>query len=118
MVDKVTPRLVRRLAYRLGEASVKHLIHLIEADVSGRPPLPPRLPDNAKQILEFASVMRIDLNAPKPIVQGRHLIELGYKPSPWFGRILKVCFDAQLDGRFENEEDGVAFLRSQCEYGI
>jgi tRNA nucleotidyltransferase (CCA-adding enzyme) len=118
LVDKVTPRLVRRLAYRLGEASVKHLVHLIEADVSGRPPLPPRLPDNAKQILEFASVMRIDLNAPKPIVQGRHLIELGYKPSPWFGKILKVCFDAQLDGRFENEEDGVAFLRSQCEYGI
>jgi tRNA nucleotidyltransferase (CCA-adding enzyme) len=113
-VAKVTPRLVRRLAYRLGEASVKHLVHLIEADVSGRPPLPPRLPDNAKQILEMASVMKIDRNAPRPIMLGRHLIELGYAPSPWFGGILKHCFEAQLDGVFENEKDGLICLMQQC----
>jgi len=111
-VDKVNPRLVRRLAFRLGEASVKHLIHLIEADVSGRPPLPPRLPDNAKKILELASGLKIDRNAPKPILLGRHLIELGHEPAPWFGKVLKQCFEAQLDGVFETEEDGFEYLKS------
>jgi len=111
-VDKVNPRLVRRLAFRLGEASVKHLIHLIEADVSGRPPLPPRLPDNAKKILELASGMKIDRNAPKPILLGRHLIGLGHEPAPWFGAVLKQCFEAQLDGVSENEKDGFEYLKS------
>jgi len=111
-VDQVNPRLVRRLALRLGESSVKHLVHLIEADVSGRPPLPPRLPDNAKKILELASGMKIDRNAPKPILLGRHLIELGHEPAPWFGKVLKQCFEAQLDGVFEVEEDGFQYLQS------
>ena len=111
-MDQVNPKLVRRLAFRLGEASVNHLIHLIEADVSGRPPLPPRLPDNAKKILELASGMKIDRNPPKQILLGRHLIELGHEPAPWFGKVLKQCFEAQLDGVFEVEEDGFQYLQS------
>lgn len=112
-VDNVTPRLVRRLAVRLGSASVKLLVHLIEADVSGRPPLPKRLPDSAAKILELASEMDIHKNAPTPIILGRHLIAMGHAPAPWFGKVLKQCFEAQLDGIFESEQDGVDFLRGQ-----
>ena len=114
-VDTVSPRLVRRLAYRLGEVSVKLLVHLIESDASGRPPLPPRLPANAMKILELASGMKIDRNAPKPILLGRHLIELGYEPAPWFGKVLKKCFEAQLDGVFDSEEDGIIYLRNSMQ---
>jgi tRNA nucleotidyltransferase (CCA-adding enzyme) len=111
-VDKMTPRLVRRLAVRLGAASVKLLVHLIEADVSGRPPLPKGLPQSATMILELASTMNIDQNAPKPIILGRHLIAMGQTPAPWFGEVLRQCFEAQLDGTFESEEDGNKYLCS------
>ena len=56
--------------------------------------------------------MKIDRTAPKPILLGRHLIGLVYEPAQWFGGILKQCFEAQLDGVFDNEEDGINHLRS------
>ena len=41
---EVSPRAVRRLAIRLAPASIDQLVRLIEADHSGRPPLPTGLP--------------------------------------------------------------------------
>ncbi len=110
-VDKITARIVRRLAVRMEKSSIKSLVHLIEADASGRPPLPKRLPENAQKILELASNMQIDYNPPKAIVLGRHLLALGYEPAPWFGDILKQCFEAQLDGEFEDEAGGLELLK-------
>lgn len=110
-VDKVTARIVRRLAVRMEKSSIKLLVHLIEADASGRPPLPKRLPENALEIFELASNMEIDHNPPKAIVLGRHLLALGYEPAPWFGEVLKQCFDAQLDGEFEDVEGGQELLQ-------
>jgi tRNA nucleotidyltransferase (CCA-adding enzyme) len=110
-VDKVTARIVRRLAMRMEKSSIKLLVHLIEADVSGRPPLPKRLPETAREILDFATNMRIDHHPPKAIVLGRHLMALGHRPAPWFGEVLKQCFEAQLDGEFEDEPSGLEFLR-------
>ncbi len=110
-VGKVTPRLVRRLAAQLGDASVKQLVHLIEADASGRPPLPKRLPDNAASILELAVDLKIERHAPKPLVLGRHLIAFGHDPAPWFGDVLRQCLEAQLDGAFECELDGLHYLQ-------
>lgn len=51
-VETPTVRMVRRLEKRLDPAQVNQLIHLIEADASGRPPLAPHLPLNAARILE------------------------------------------------------------------
>ena len=47
---------------------------------------------------------------PEPIVLGRHLIERGLKPGPEFSPILEQCFDAQMDGDFEDLEGGLAML--------
>ena len=97
---------------RLDKCSIELLAHLIEADVSGRPPLPRRIPENAKRIVEVSKEMKIERNPPTPIVLGRHLIAMGHKPSPWFGSILKECFEAQLDGEFEDEASGLHFLEA------
>ncbi|MGQ9589978.1 MAG: CCA tRNA nucleotidyltransferase [Planctomycetota bacterium] len=32
---------------------------------------------------------------PKDAVQGRHLVERGYEPSPWFGEVLEACREVQ-----------------------
>ncbi len=47
-------RTVRRLAQRLAPATLRQLGYLIEADHSGRPPLPKQLPDAAKRMLKLA----------------------------------------------------------------
>lgn len=104
-------RAVRRLSNRLGKASIRQLIHLIEADMSGRPPLPGGLPESANQLIKIAQDLELQDNKPEPIILGRHLIALGHSPNVWFSDVLRECFEAQLDGEFESEETGILFLK-------
>lgn len=50
----------------------------------------------------------IETEAPKPILLGRHLIELGLEPSPKFGEITKAVYELQLDGKVTNLEEAIA----------
>lgn len=52
--------------------------------------------------------LEIETEAPKPILLGRHLIELGLEPSPKFKKILDAVFEMQLDGKVTNLEDAIA----------
>lgn len=45
---------IRRMAQRLAPATLRQLAYVIEADYSGRPPLPQGLPDSARQMLRLA----------------------------------------------------------------
>ena len=105
-----TPRTVRRLANRLGRATVEQLARLIEADMNGRPPLPGGLPEAVIEIQRQARELDVERNRPRPIMMGRHLIALGHKPDVWFGEVLAECFEAQLDGEFDCETTGIAFM--------
>ncbi len=49
--------------------------------------------------IERVRELSIEQTAPKPILLGRHLIELGLKPSKQFGEILKAIYELQLDGK-------------------
>jgi tRNA nucleotidyltransferase (CCA-adding enzyme) len=48
----------------------------------------------------------------KPMIQGRHLIDMGMKPGKHFGEILNKVFQAQLDGEFNTPEDGLKFVNN------
>lgn len=109
--SELSGRSVRRLSLRLGKASITQLMRLVEADLGGRPPLPGTMPPTATEILRIASELEISAAAPRPIIQGRHLIALGHKPNDWFGKILKACFEAQIDGQFSTEEEGLVVLQ-------
>ncbi|HYP15825.1 MAG TPA: HD domain-containing protein [Opitutus sp.] len=103
---------VRRLARKLAPATIEDLALVMTADSLGRPPL--QSPHPMKLIGELrakAQSLAIQHGAPKPIVQGRHLISLGYGPSPAFKPVLDAAFEAQLDGAFQDEATGVAWLR-------
>jgi tRNA nucleotidyltransferase (CCA-adding enzyme) len=43
--------------------------------------------------------LKVENQAPKPILMGRHLIDLGLKPSARFKKILDVVYEKQLDGQ-------------------
>lgn len=102
---------VRRLARALGEAgeSIRMLAWLVEADHSGRPPLPKGLPAGMSRMLEVARAVAAADAAPRPVLLGRHLLELGLEPGPRMGEILRAAYEAQLDGVFETVEGGRAW---------
>lgn len=104
------PKMVRRLATRLAPATVRELVLVIEADHSGRPPLPAGTPAAALQLLEVAESLNVEAAVPLQILQGRHLIEMGMKPGPLFKELLSRAFEAQLDGVFSDLEGGKAFV--------
>ena len=59
----IQPRVIRRLAARLAPANVKQLTWLIEADYSGRPPLPGGLPGEAARMRDFAASQQVECSA-------------------------------------------------------
>lgn len=104
-------RTVRRLAERLHPATIEQLMVVVQADHAGRPPLPKDMPANALEIQRIAKELNVEASAPKPLILGRHLIELGLKPGPAFKQILDLFFEKQLDGDFDNLEDGKFLLK-------
>lgn len=106
---KPSPRVIRRLATRLYPATVQMWSWIVESDYSGRPPLPPGNPTTSW--IELAKSMDLALNKPKPTVMGRHLLEIGYKPGPEMGKVLKAAFEAELDGLFSTLEGGLQWIK-------
>lgn len=51
--------------------------------------------------------------SPPPLITGRDLIELGYKPGPQFHVILSAVRDEQLDARLTDREGAMAFVKEK-----
>ncbi len=108
--DEVSDGAIRRLTTRV---NVEHLLLVSKADFLGRTteealagddPSEPWLREKLKQLMGEAL-------KPSPILQGRHLLALGLKPGSHFGPILSQAFEAQLDGLFSSEEEGILWLK-------
>ena len=50
---------------------------------------------------------------PAPLLGGRDLLEVGYKPGPLFGKILKRLEIEQLEGRLKSKEEGISFVKKK-----
>jgi tRNA nucleotidyltransferase (CCA-adding enzyme) len=103
---------VRRLARKLAPATIDDLAAVMRSDANGRPPLTsPEIHARINELVAKAHQLRLADAAPKPLVLGRHLIELGMKPGPSFKAIIDAAFEAQLDGAFADEMAGLEWLR-------
>ena len=106
-----TDSAVRRLARKLVPATIDELCLVMMADHLGRPPLVSAETETRIRVLrEKARALEIQDNAPRPLILGRHLIELGLQPSPSFRPIIDACMEAQLDGKFADEAGGRTWL--------
>lgn len=103
-------RKARRLLVRLAYARVDDLFRLIEADYSGRPPLPVGLPERAQTLRAVCDEIA---NEVSPFVMGKHLIAFGLTPGPHFGPILREAFTAQIEGIFSDAAEGLVWLRER-----
>src|SRR5690606_21096762 len=72
---------IRRLAQKVRR--IDRLVRVAQADANGRPPLNGDFPAG-KWLLQRAEELAIKDSAPKPVLQGRHLIALGLSPGPHF----------------------------------
>jgi tRNA nucleotidyltransferase (CCA-adding enzyme) len=57
--------------------------------------------------LTRARELGVDRSPPKPLLLGRHLMDLGVKPGPEMGVLLKQIYELQLDGRITTTDDAI-----------
>ncbi|WP_447968228.1 CCA tRNA nucleotidyltransferase [Nitrospira sp. M1] len=102
-----SPRHVRRVAVALDEVgeNLQMLARLVEADHSGRPPLPQELPLKMAEMLSVAQNLDIQHHGPTALLMGRHLLEMNISAGPQMGMILSAAFEAQLEGEFDTVEE-------------
>jgi tRNA nucleotidyltransferase (CCA-adding enzyme) len=106
-----TPSHIRRLARKLAPATIEDLALVMHSDALGRPPKDASDSEPLiGQLRSDARELALAQQAPRPIILGRHLVELGRRPGPDFKPILAAAFEAQLDGVFSTELEGLTWL--------
>jgi poly(A) polymerase len=104
------PRMRRRTLRRLfAEPYYDDLVRLTRADIlASHGDLSP---------VEFAERERAALaqedRRPAPLVRGRDLIEMGFRPGPIFREIIRAAYDEQLEGRLNSPEEARRFVRER-----
>lgn len=105
----------------LGDGAFRRLARKVEPDLLYRVARADTLGRNADWIprekwfdavpqnwfIERARELVVEEKAPPPILMGRHLIELGLKPSPQFKKILDAVYEMQLDGKITNLDKAI-----------
>jgi tRNA nucleotidyltransferase (CCA-adding enzyme) len=106
--EQLTDGAFRRLSQK---ANLELLARIAKADCLGR--APGTFDCSAMDwFLERARELGVDRSPPKPLLLGRHLIDLGMTPGPGMGALLKQIYEKQLDGEITTVEEGIA-LASQ-----
>jgi tRNA nucleotidyltransferase (CCA-adding enzyme) len=91
--ERVSDGAIRRLA-RKCEPGL--LYRVARADCLGRTGDFP--PVAMEWFLERARQLEVVERPPDPLLQGRHVLELGLLPGPEVGRIVRAVYERQLDG--------------------
>ena len=65
--------------------------------------------------LERARGLGVEHAPPAPLLLGRHLLQLGLKPGPRIGRILKQVYERQLEGEISTLMDATAAAKALLE---
>ncbi len=112
-LQAASDRAVRRLANSLQPATIAELCLVMTADQFGRPPKPKIVHAGVTALRAKAEELRLRDAAPKPLLQGRHLIARGLQPGQQFGAVLAAAFEAQLEGQFTDLAGALKWLDAQ-----
>jgi tRNA nucleotidyltransferase (CCA-adding enzyme) len=105
--DEVGDGAFRRLAQKV---DLELLARLAKADCLGREPGAFNC-DAMDWFLERARSLGVDRRAPAPILLGRHVLDLGLKPGPRVGAIVKAVYEQQLDGAVTSLDEAIEAAR-------
>jgi tRNA nucleotidyltransferase (CCA-adding enzyme) len=102
--DEVGDGAFRRLAHKV---DLELLARVAKADCLGRDP--GHFDCTAMDwFLERARALGVEHRPPAAILLGRHLLELGLRPGPRVGEILKAVYEQQMDGKIATLDDAIA----------
>ena len=105
--DQVGDGAFRRLAAKV---DLELLARAAKADCLGREP--GRFDCSAMDwFLERARALGVEHRPPAPILLGRHVLELGLRPGPRVGEILKAVYELQMDGTVKDLEEAIEAAR-------
>ena len=107
--DQVGDGAFRRLAHKV---DLELLARLATSDCLGRAP-GVFSPDAMDWFLDRARQLGVEHRPPRPILLGRHLLELGLNPGPRVGEILKAVYEQQLDGTVTTIEEATSAARQR-----
>ena len=110
--DEVGDGAFRRLAHKV---DLELLARLAASDCQGRHP---GVFDCTAMdwFLERARSLGVEHRPPAPILLGRHLLELGLKPGPRVGEILKAVYEQQMEGSVTDLDQAIAAARTIGEW--
>ncbi len=100
-------KFICKLARRLEPSNIVMLDLLVEADMSGRPPIPKGKNALMNSIVGRASEIGASLKPVPKLITGKTLVALGHAPGPKFGEILERCYQTQMAGGFSTEAEGI-----------
>lgn len=115
-INNPTTKAARRLAAKLGSIGRDGWLRIVEADFSGRPPLPQGIPSDAQKLYDLMEVETRD-NRVAQLVLGRHLVSSGYTPSKLFGIVLNEVYEVQLDEGLDFESLLLLAISKMDDYG-
>jgi hypothetical protein len=102
---------IRRLAYSVCPATVEDIALLIEADHSGRPPLPAGPPDTGRRMLDAARRENVNNKMPPRLIEGRDVMPYyNDEPGPHVGVDVTAAYNAWLDGRYSTADEARVWL--------
>lgn len=105
LIEHCKKKTIRKLA---SKTDIYKLLQVHKGDRLGR-----GVPASIDHIERIISVYEEVKDEIKPMVQGRHLIELGETPGKHFSGILNEIWEAQLNGEFSTVEEGIAYARTK-----
>jgi len=108
---------IRRLARRLYPTNIRELANLATADIRGSTRIKPgeKYPE-AEVLVKKALELDVRDSKPTPLIMGRDLLEIGFKPGPIVGKTLKEIEELQLDGKIVNHEQAKEHARTALHY--
>lgn len=100
-----------KLKRLVNEGDAKSLARLARADMES----------TSRKDLDYSGILRLEevidmpkeTNGPDPILNGKDLIALGYKPGVIFKEILEYIYDEQLEGNITNKDQAIEMVVKQ-----
>jgi tRNA nucleotidyltransferase (CCA-adding enzyme) len=105
-----TPSEIRELAVQLKPASIHELGYVVEADHSGRPPLPAEQPEQVKRILETADGLGCLHGPQPPLLTGQMIVDRNIPEGKAVGVIFDHAYRAQIQGVISTKGQAVEWF--------
>jgi tRNA nucleotidyltransferase (CCA-adding enzyme) len=106
--DEVGDGAFRRLAQKV---DLELLARVAKSDCEGRKP--GTFDCTAMDwFLERARLLGVEHRPPAPILMGRHVVDLGIRPGPRVGEIVKAIYEKQMDGTVTNLDEAIDAARA------